>query len=223
MGPGIVRSRTMVFSSRLPVEAEDLYVICLSPQVFHQSFHSPSVTSKFCTRHLHYCFFCLSLLQQGILYELFPLILMIPMPCLPGSSFSRRNILEGKAHLPCLLLAFCLFPFDVYYLHIASAVLPHDMVKRTRMAAAMDNGGTFHEDSVSLAMKRWQHRRSVEPSADGGFGCVVRDEVTIHPRWTCLAALYAGLVGCLFRWRHNRLRARYGAATPFRSRLGERN
>ncbi|ROH93307.1 hypothetical protein ED208_01935 [Stagnimonas aquatica] len=66
----------------------------------------------------------------------------------------------------------------------------------------------FDERSSSWMQKVWVHRRRIEAIPGG---CRVSDELEIAPRLRLQAPLVRWLVAALFRHRHRRLRARYGA------------
>lgn len=65
----------------------------------------------------------------------------------------------------------------------------------------------FVERSNQPGMRFWQHEREVVPSA---AGCAVVDNLTFEPR--AFGPVSAWLIDRLFRHRHRRLRARWGAA-----------
>lgn len=69
-------------------------------------------------------------------------------------------------------------------------------------------GAGFDERSSSWLQKVWIHRRRIE-AVPGG--CRLSDELEIAPRLRMQAPLVRWLVAALFRHRHRRLRARYGA------------
>lgn len=84
-------------------------------------------------------------------------------------------------------------------------VLPLD-VDRLRVTELVP-GSHFQERSTMLTMRRWDHRRTLTPTA---AGTLVRDEVEAVPRVRLLTPVVARIVGALFTHRHRRLRAWFG-------------
>jgi len=75
--------------------------------------------------------------------------------------------------------------------------------------AEIARGRGFVEQSTSWSQRRWEHRRTVEPRGDAA--CTVSDRLTFVPRVAPAGPLLVRVVGALFRHRHRRLRARFGA------------
>jgi hypothetical protein len=73
----------------------------------------------------------------------------------------------------------------------------------------------FLERSSSLLQRVWEHERTVVPE---GGGCRVTDRVTFEPRLPGAARLAGPLVERIFRHRHRRLVARFGAPQTVRPR-----
>jgi hypothetical protein len=75
--------------------------------------------------------------------------------------------------------------------------------------AEIARGRGFVEQSTSWSQRLWEHRRVVEPRGDDA--CIVSDRLTFVPRVALAGPLLVRVVGALFRHRHRRLRARFGA------------
>ena len=73
--------------------------------------------------------------------------------------------------------------------------------------ARVDEGRGFQERSVMGSASAWHHDRSLIP-VDGG--CRVVDQIAFTPRLAALGGLQALMFEATFRWRHRRLRARFG-------------
>jgi len=89
-----------------------------------------------------------------------------------------------------------LLPFDRHHLCLeAQRTLP-------------GGGMSFVEESTTWLQRRWRHERIVEPEDSG---CSVTDRVLAGPRVRFAAPVVDRLVPAIFRHRHRRLRARFGA------------
>ena len=121
---------------------------------------------------------------EGVNYELSPLVRMT----VPGGS--DLVVREGDIGRSWILLAGVL-PIDYDDLHLAR----------------VEPGRSFSERSVMGSARAWHHDRSVEPLAGG---CRVTDRIGFEPRVRLLGGLQAFLFGLTFRWRHRRLRKRFG-------------
>ncbi|MBK7585175.1 MAG: hypothetical protein IPI67_33925 [Myxococcales bacterium] len=124
---------------------------------------------------------------EGVNRELAPWVRMTA----PRDAITR-SLEEARLDQPLFasyLLAFGLVPFDRHQLRLMAA-----------------GNGHFLERSTSLLQRVWEHERWVEPSAGGTR---VRDRLHIVPRFAP-AALVSASVSAVFRWRHRRLRARFG-------------
>ena len=75
--------------------------------------------------------------------------------------------------------------------------------------AAIDPGRGFNERSSLGSARSWHHDRTLEPLPGGG--CRVTDRIAFEPRVPALGGLMAFLFEATFRWRHRRLRARFGS------------
>ncbi|MFW6067018.1 MAG: hypothetical protein ACOC97_01675 [Myxococcota bacterium] len=71
--------------------------------------------------------------------------------------------------------------------------------------------GRFLERSHSLLQREWEHEREVTGVAGGAR---VRDRLRVTRRVGIATPLVRRLVPALFRWRHRRLRRRFGALRP---------
>lgn len=75
----------------------------------------------------------------------------------------------------------------------------------------VEPGRMFQERSTLVSANRWEHRRTLTPLSAGGTR--VDDQVRVECRLARLTPLLAWIVTRLFRHRHRRLRARFGAGT----------
>ena len=124
---------------------------------------------------------------EGVNHELGPLLRMtVPR----GTDLVIR---EGHLGRSWVLLAGVL-PVDYDDLYIAR----------------LDPGRGFSERSVMGSARAWHHDRSVEALAGGG--CQVTDRIGFEPRVRSAGGLQQRVLGLLFRWRHRRLRDRFGRA-----------
>jgi ligand-binding SRPBCC domain-containing protein len=74
--------------------------------------------------------------------------------------------------------------------------------------ASIDPGRGFRERSVLGSASEWHHDRSLSELPGGG--CRVTDEIGFTPRLRPFGGLHALVLEAMFRWRHRRLRARFG-------------
>jgi ligand-binding SRPBCC domain-containing protein len=65
----------------------------------------------------------------------------------------------------------------------------------------------FLERSPMLSNRLWEHRRAIEPDAEG---CVVTDTIRYEPRLPVPHAVLGRVYGAVFAWRHRNLRRRFG-------------
>jgi ligand-binding SRPBCC domain-containing protein len=84
-------------------------------------------------------------------------------------------------------------------------VLPvdYDDITLTRL----DPPRGFLEQSKMLSQRAWEHERTIEPCPDG---CTVTDRIRYEPRVPLPDAVFRALYGLIFRFRHGRLRRRFG-------------
>lgn len=94
--------------------------------------------------------------------------------------------------------------FDSWLL--ALGVVPFD---RHRLTLVEVRPGHFVERSSSLLQRLWRHERDVAAGLDGTT--IVRDQLFVEPRLP-VSFLVRPIVAAIFRWRHRRLQARFGAA-----------
>ena len=78
----------------------------------------------------------------------------------------------------------------------------------------LDPGRGFLERSTMLTQRRWEHERTIEPAAGG---CTLTDSIRYEPRLPIPDALLRPLFAGIFRYRHGRLRRRFGGEVVGRS------
>lgn len=71
----------------------------------------------------------------------------------------------------------------------------------------VEPGRRFLERSRLLSQRVWEHERCVEATPGGAL---LTDRLGFVPRLAGLGALHAVLFRAVFRWRHARLRRRFG-------------
>src|SRR4051794_38518614 len=69
-------------------------------------------------------------------------------------------------------------------------------------------GRGFRERSTLGSASAWHHDRALQPLPGGG--CRVVDRIAFRPRVPALGGLMAFFFEATFRWRHRRLRRRFG-------------
>jgi ligand-binding SRPBCC domain-containing protein len=74
---------------------------------------------------------------------------------------------------------------------------------------SIDPESGFVETSTMLSMSTWRHERRVTARDDGGSRLV--DRITFTPRLRGTGPLLARVAGAVFRHRHVKLRAIFGA------------
>jgi len=124
----------------------------------------------------------------GVNHELGPWIHMSA-----PREWRERPILEAPANELLFVSRISLF-----------GVIPIDL-HRIGFNRVLENG--FEESSNSLLMKRWIHKRYVNPRAGGSE---VVDEVEFSCRVPLLEPFVLPIYRRVFDWRHRRLRIRYG-------------
>ena len=128
--------------------------------------------------------------MQGVNAELSPIVRMTAPAAWAGRSIAEwptREVLFTST-----ILLFGLLPIDRHRFMLES-IQPH----------------AFQETSSSLVNRAWNHQRTIQQ--DDTY-CVVRDVVEYVPRVALLGALMAPIYAAIFRHRHRRLKAKYGAA-----------
>lgn len=128
----------------------------------------------------------------GVNAELRPLLRMTAPPGM--DSLRPEDVVLGERMFRSWVLLFGLIPFD------------YDDLTLVRI----DPGRGFLERSRMLSQRLWEHERTLE--ADGEDGCLVIDRLRFEPRLPLPGALFRPVVRFLFRHRHRRLRAHFGAA-----------
>ena len=71
----------------------------------------------------------------------------------------------------------------------------------------VEPGRGFSECSTLLSQRRWEHERTLEPTATG---CRVVDRVRFVPRIAGLSKVYLAVFQLVFDWRHRNLARRFG-------------
>lgn len=89
---------------------------------------------------------------------------------------------------------------------LLGGVLPIDR-HRLALERVVEHG--FDEDSTSLLQRRWRHERRVD--ALPGGGCRLTDHLVVVPRVGLVRPVVERIVSAVFRHRHRRLVARFGA------------
>lgn len=129
---------------------------------------------------------------EGVNRELGPWLRMTAPPEAAGKSIAEAPI--GERMFRSWLLVLGVLPMD-YDDIVLERVLP---------------GRGFDERSKMLSMSVWEHRRRIEPLGEGA--CDVTDELAFEPRLAIVLPIARRIVAALFRHRHARLCARFGAA-----------
>ena len=129
--------------------------------------------------------------MDGVNAELMPFVRMTHPAHL--SSLADAEIVPGEVALHSWLLVGGVVPFDRHALALERVL----------------DGEGFDEESTSWMQRRWRHERRVIPT--GEHTCTVTDHLVVVPRLSLSRPLAARIVPFLFRHRHKRLRARFGA------------
>jgi ligand-binding SRPBCC domain-containing protein len=130
---------------------------------------------------------------EGINDEMGPWMRMTMPRSMRGKTIA--DVEPGQRLGRSWILLFGLIPFDYDDLGLAE----------------MEPGRRFLERSTMLSMRRWEHERTVEPTATG---CEVSDRVAFELR-APLAAIgmtrpVAAMISRFFAHRHRRLAKRFG-------------
>jgi hypothetical protein len=134
--------------------------------------------------------------EEGINDELRPWLAMTMPSGLRGKTI--EDIEPGMRAGRSWILLFGLLPVD------------YDDIGITEL----DPGRRFLERSTMLSMRFWEHERAVEPLGDGA--CTITDRLGFELRRPLSAIpgserVARAIVAALFRHRHRRLAARWGA------------
>jgi ligand-binding SRPBCC domain-containing protein len=127
---------------------------------------------------------------DGINHELGP---WMRMTAPRGTELSLDDVPLGRPWFRSWVLLLGVLPFDYDELCIER----------------LEPGRGFLERSRMLSAPLWEHERSLEPLAGGGTR--VTDRVAFQPRLRVAARLHRALIAAIFRHRHRRLRAHFGA------------
>ncbi len=127
---------------------------------------------------------------EGVNDELMPIVRMTCPREL--RAIDPATVPIGRPWFRSWLLLFGVLPFDWDYLRLL----------------AIEPGRSFHEDSTMLSQRRWVHRRDLEP-VQGGTR--VRDRIDFEPRLAVLGSVLRPVLQAVFRHRHRRLAAHFGA------------
>jgi ligand-binding SRPBCC domain-containing protein len=134
---------------------------------------------------------------DGVNRELWPLARMTAPPDL--ARLDPSSMPPGRRLLRSWILAFGVLPIDYDDLTFAE----------------LGPGRRFLERSPMLTQRLWEHEREVIPESAGG--CLVRDRVRFEPRSRLLGRLQSPVFRLVFRNRHRRLVALFGAAPGART------
>ena len=138
-----------------------------------------------------------SLTMTGVNTELWPLVRMTT-----PRQWSDASILDAPVQQPLFaswILLFGWLPVDRHRFRL-DRILP---------------GAGFDENSDSLVNAFWQHSRRVE-SVPGGSR--VTDTIRYRSRLPLIGHLMRPVYALVFRWRHRRLRTRWGTLRPEENR-----
>ena len=130
-----------------------------------------------------------ALCMTGVNRELFPLVRMtspLAWRDKPLKDWPRNRQVFSSA-----ILLFGFLPVDLH---------------RFKLESVWDNG--FEERSESVLNSEWEHRRTIDRQ---GMCSVVCDRVVFRSRVRILGKILLPVYRAIFRHRHRRLRARYGA------------
>jgi hypothetical protein len=125
---------------------------------------------------------------DGVNDELWPVVRMTRPP-----QATEGVLRAGRLGRSWLLLG-GVVPFDYDDLELTAVWPERGFSERSRLASAV----------------RWHHDRRLEPL--GATGCRVIDAIAFEPRVQALGGLQAFASEATFRWRHRRLRWRFGTA-----------
>ena len=133
-----------------------------------------------------------ALTMPGVNAELMPLVRMTHPA--EAAVLDVARVPLGQVAFRSVLLLFGVLPIDVHALTLVR----------------LDPTRGFLERSQSLLQRVWEHERTVEPGPRGG--CVVTDRVRFAPRLPGVGWLLLPVMRAVFRHRHRRLAAAFGAS-----------
>jgi ligand-binding SRPBCC domain-containing protein len=110
-----------------------------------------------------------------------------------GTQLSISDVPLGRPWFRSWVLLFGLLPFDYDELCIER----------------LEPGRGFLERSRMLSAPLWEHERTLESTASGGTR--VTDRVAFTPRLRAASRLHRAVIAAIFRHRHRRLCAYFGA------------
>lgn len=129
--------------------------------------------------------------MAGVNDELMPIVRMTHPARL--QSLTDVDVQPGVVLHRCWLLLGGVLPIDRHALALESVM----------------EGEGFDEESTSWLQRRWRHERRLVDAPGGGTA--VSDRLVVVPRVGVAAPLTRWVVGVIFRHRHRRLVARFGA------------
>jgi ligand-binding SRPBCC domain-containing protein len=130
--------------------------------------------------------------MEGVNWELAPWVRMSVPREAKGRTLTEVPV--GEEAFRSVLLLGGVIPFDVHHL---------------RLERVLARG--FDEESWSWLQRRWRHERRIDSTEEGG--AIIIDRLTVETRFAPIA-LVAPLIRAIFRWRHRRLRKKFGGAAP---------
>jgi hypothetical protein len=95
-------------------------------------------------------------------------------------------------------------------------VLPVDYDDITLVRLEPPRG--FLERSTMFSQRAWEHERTIELAPDAVDACIVTDSIRYEPRLPVPDFILNRLYAAVFRYRHHRLRKRYGGTSLPQSR-----
>lgn len=132
----------------------------------------------------------LDLLTMGsVNYELMPVVKMT-VPSKWASTHLKLWPI-GTELFSSVILLFGIIPVDLHKFKLSKV-----------------NESGFKECSSTLTNKEWNHSRTIKKL---GSTCLVTDELEIFPRFRFLGGVMAPIYKTIFKHRHKRLYAKYGA------------
>jgi len=133
---------------------------------------------------------CADLLaMDGVNYELMPVVKMTT----PSDWASKPLELwpTGTELFSSVILLFGIIPVDLHKFKLSKV-----------------NKSGFEERSSSITHKEWNHSRTIKSL---GSTCIVTDELEFVPKLSFLGGVMKPVYKAIFKHRHKRLEAKYGA------------